>query len=228
MPAWNKPLLTARLKVAEDYIAAQEFEQAIKILPPLTLTASLVLSNTYLSLYLGQCEQRSVCSQALALATQMPPDEKLVICENMATSTRGLRFEPLCREAMAELIEKNELVFAWQFCQAQAQSNAFSMALAQACQDVQAAIPQLKLGQSLSGTVKTADGELWYFEGEEGQIVSLDMAQTDESLDSYLRLFTADYEVLAEDDDNGGDFNARLVNFTLPHTGLYYLQCYRL
>ncbi|MBS0016569.1 MAG: trypsin-like peptidase domain-containing protein [Arthrospira sp. SH-MAG29] len=61
---------------------------------------------------------------------------------------------------------------------------------------------------------------LYTFEGEAGQQVIIDMMSDD--FDSYLILLDIDGNELAQDDDGGGNTNAR-IQVTLPDTGTYTL-----
>ena len=51
-----------------------------------------------------------------------------------------------------------------------------------------------------------------------GAVYVLDLMSGE--FDAYLKLYDPDGRILAEDDDGGGDLNARLV-FTLPRDGVY-------
>lgn len=62
----------------------------------------------------------------------------------------------------------------------------------------------------------------WTFEGEAGQAITIDvMGQGD--TDPRARLLDPSGELLAEDDDGGGYYNARIVT-TLPETGTYTVR----
>ncbi|MGB3571019.1 MAG: trypsin-like peptidase domain-containing protein [Phormidesmis sp.] len=77
-------------------------------------------------------------------------------------------------------------------------------------------------GQLTSGSEVLPADESYYnaysFEGRGGQRVSIEMSSA--NVDSYLILLSPQGRDLAQDDDSGGDRNARLV-FTLPEDGTY-------
>jgi hypothetical protein len=59
------------------------------------------------------------------------------------------------------------------------------------------------------------------FEGVAGQSITIDMTST--QVDAYLLLRRQDQTILAENNDGGGGTNAR-ITFTLPTTGLYFID----
>ncbi|MCD4685386.1 MAG: PPC domain-containing protein, partial [Anaerolineae bacterium] len=66
---------------------------------------------------------------------------------------------------------------------------------------------------------------LYAFEGYAGDEVTIIMSSTDD-LDCYIGLLDPAGDVLAEDDDSGGDFNA-LITYTLPESGTYLIAATR-
>ena len=62
--------------------------------------------------------------------------------------------------------------------------------------------------------------DLYAFEGKAGQQIYIDMSS--EQIDSYLILLNSNGQELAQDDDSGGEKNARIV-ITLPENGTYKL-----
>ncbi|NES76163.1 MAG: trypsin-like serine protease [Okeania sp. SIO1H6] len=62
--------------------------------------------------------------------------------------------------------------------------------------------------------------DLYAFEGLAGQKISIDMSSN--KIDSYLILLSSNGQELAQDDDSGGEKNARIV-ITLPENGTYKL-----
>lgn len=74
-------------------------------------------------------------------------------------------------------------------------------------------------GQTVEGQLRGEEGDLWTFEGKAGQVVTITM-QSDE-LDAAIGLFDPDDEYLTEDDNGGGDDNARIETYVLPVTGTY-------
>ncbi len=62
----------------------------------------------------------------------------------------------------------------------------------------------------------------WTFEGEAGQMVTIRVNGEDEA-DPRAKLIDPEGNVLIEDDDSGGGWNA-LINATLPSTGTYTIR----
>ncbi len=82
-------------------------------------------------------------------------------------------------------------------------------------------------GQAVKGTINDSNYfELWDFSGTQGDRVQI-LMEGDGNLDPYLGLIAASTEeVLAEDDDGGGNGNAYL-DLTLPSTGAYIIVATR-
>lgn len=74
-------------------------------------------------------------------------------------------------------------------------------------------------GQTVQGQLRSEAGDLWTFEGKAGQIVTITMQSNE--IDAQIGLFDPDHEYLTEDDDSGGDYNARIETYTLPVSGIY-------
>jgi hypothetical protein len=64
-------------------------------------------------------------------------------------------------------------------------------------------------------------GKGYSFHGEAGHEVTITLSSYD--FDAYLFLMDDNKEVLIEDDDGGGYPNS-LITYTLPYTGIYYIQ----
>ncbi len=85
---------------------------------------------------------------------------------------------------------------------------------------------QVLRGQTVQGRLTTGDAKLadntfyqaWTFYGQAGEMVTLDVMSSD--FDAYAVIQDMNGNVLARDDDSGGNLNARIV-FTLPYTGNY-------
>ncbi len=70
-----------------------------------------------------------------------------------------------------------------------------------------------------------ADTDFYYFEGNEGDLVDLQVLQpADSELDGHLTLFDMDMNILIENDDYFG--NAPYVRYRLPYSGIYYVQVF--
>jgi hypothetical protein len=83
-------------------------------------------------------------------------------------------------------------------------------------------------GQMAQGRLETGDqtmndgtfADVWTFQGTAGQAITIDVMS--DEFDAYAQLLDATGNRLAEDDDAGGNLNARL-SFTLPATGQYQI-----
>jgi len=87
----------------------------------------------------------------------------------------------------------------------------------------EAAGGMMSYGDVVSGTINNVNYfEIWQFDGQQGDRVRIVMTG-DGVLDPYLGLIEASSEeVLAEDDDSGGNSNA-LIETTLPSTGTFLI-----
>jgi hypothetical protein len=83
-------------------------------------------------------------------------------------------------------------------------------------------------GQQAQGRLEPGDrqmqdstfADIWMFQGAAGQTVTIDL--TSDQFDSYLQLLDASGARLSEDDDSGGNLNAR-ISFTLPANAQYQI-----
>jgi hypothetical protein len=89
-------------------------------------------------------------------------------------------------------------------------------------------VGQVLRGQVVQGRLTPSDARLadntvyqaWTFYGQAGEMVTLDVMSTD--FDAYAVIQSLNGNVLARDDDAGGNLNARII-FTLPYTGAFRL-----
>ncbi|MEQ8675614.1 MAG: hypothetical protein RLP44_00760 [Aggregatilineales bacterium] len=72
----------------------------------------------------------------------------------------------------------------------------------------------------------TSSGSYVFF-GTEGDVVTMTLNRGDGDLDPVLRLLDANQRELVRDDDSGTNRNARIDQYTLPDTGLYYISAER-
>ncbi len=85
----------------------------------------------------------------------------------------------------------------------------------------------LRYGESVTGTITHARFFQQYsFTGAVGDRVVITMEALSGNLDPLLLLGDADLNLIAEDDDSGGGFNARL-EITLPADGVYIIEATR-
>ncbi|MBN2389858.1 MAG: WD40 repeat domain-containing protein [Anaerolineae bacterium] len=81
----------------------------------------------------------------------------------------------------------------------------------------------INFGESVPGDL--AKNIFWAFEGQAGQMIKIAMnAMNYYEFDPYLRLSDSSGNVIAEDDDSGGNYNARIAGFILPHDGTYSIE----
>lgn len=94
--------------------------------------------------------------------------------------------------------------------------------------DVPADTVSLSYGSSVAGKI-SADNEadLYAFYGRNGEVISISMTRVDGNLDTYLELRNAAQEVAARNDDTGNSQNSLIDNFSIPATGMYYIQARR-
>ncbi len=77
----------------------------------------------------------------------------------------------------------------------------------------------LSYGFGLDGTINPSrDRDTYYFDGSSGHVITLRMEKRNSTIDSYLELYNPDGSLLGQDDDNGGDTNARIA-ITLRQNG---------
>jgi hypothetical protein len=89
-------------------------------------------------------------------------------------------------------------------------------------------VASIGFGQMMQGRLEAGDqtmndgtfADIWTFQGSAGQSVTIDVMSDD--FDAYAQLLDAAGNRLAEDDDSGGNLNARMI-FTLPATGQYQI-----
>jgi hypothetical protein len=93
---------------------------------------------------------------------------------------------------------------------------------------VPASTTRLQYGGTVSGVINDATPQALYtFEGSIGETVTVTMTRVDGNLDPRVSILDGELRELASDDDSGGDRNAWIERYTLPATGVYYLQASR-
>ena len=89
-------------------------------------------------------------------------------------------------------------------------------------------VATIAYGQMVQGRLETGDqtmndgtfADIWTFQGTAGQTITIDVMS--DEFDAYAQLIDATGNRLAEDDDSGGNLNAR-ISYTLPATGQYQI-----
>lgn len=89
-----------------------------------------------------------------------------------------------------------------------------------------AAEPQgevITYGQTAEGTLTEDARQAWFFQGAEGDVVTIVMnaLDGDEDLDCYLELYSPTGVTLTDDDDSGEGLNALIEYYELPADGIY-------
>jgi hypothetical protein len=90
------------------------------------------------------------------------------------------------------------------------------------------ATPLLEYGSSVSGVINDATPQVVYgFAGNIGETVMVTMTRIDGNLDPHVSILDGELREIASDDDSGGDRNARIERFTLPASGIFFIQASR-
>ncbi len=77
----------------------------------------------------------------------------------------------------------------------------------------------LDYGESAVGLMQDDDGDVWTFEGQEGDVISISM--TAQALDSYLEVYDPSGDLIEEDDDSGDALNALIEALELEANGTH-------
>ncbi len=76
---------------------------------------------------------------------------------------------------------------------------------------------------TVSGSVSTAGGDVWQFDGSSGQSVTISMFSADGIMDCYLELYDDFGNLLMSNDDGAGNLDSRIAGFIIPQGGTYYI-----
>lgn len=79
-------------------------------------------------------------------------------------------------------------------------------------------------GETVQGTLPLGSRDVWHFDAQEGEYVTIRLDAVDSALDTYLELYDEDEVLLTEDDDSGGDMNALIADFRVATSGTYYIH----
>jgi hypothetical protein len=90
---------------------------------------------------------------------------------------------------------------------------------------------QLRYGDSIIGQVNgQAPQAIYFFEGQRGEVISLQMQRTSGNLDPWIDLANSQGQILMSGDDDptaNGTLNAGILNFTLPASDFYIIVATR-
>ena len=78
---------------------------------------------------------------------------------------------------------------------------------------------EIEIGETVTATLAEGVEDRWTFFANAGNTLSIGL--TSDDFDSYLELFDADAELLAQDDDTGGNRDAVIEDFTFDISGTY-------
>ena len=79
----------------------------------------------------------------------------------------------------------------------------------------------IEYGQVVEETLAEDAQHAWFFQGAEGDVVTIAMNARDEDMDCYLELYGPNGVALTDDDDSGEGFNALIEYYRLPAGGAY-------
>jgi hypothetical protein len=77
----------------------------------------------------------------------------------------------------------------------------------------------IAVGESVTSTLTAGNSDIWTFDANEGDVITLTMASS--ALDSYIELIAPDGTGLASDDDGGSYPDSAINGFTLEQSGTY-------
>jgi hypothetical protein len=97
-----------------------------------------------------------------------------------------------------------------------------------AFEGISADIVRLDFGSTTQADITLDNGAtLFAFYGQKDEQVTIAMYRATGDLDSVVELLDSNQNLLASDDDSAGGQNARIQNYRLPATGLYYIRATR-
>lgn len=82
----------------------------------------------------------------------------------------------------------------------------------------------LTYNQPVQGTLDMGQTVEWRFNGTAGDVITLDAVAEAQGLDLFAELVGPAGTVLTSSDDDGGNFNPRIADYTLPQTGEYVVR----
>lgn len=86
----------------------------------------------------------------------------------------------------------------------------------------------ISYGTSVPGKISDEnDRDLYAFYARQGEVITVSMTRVDGDLDAYLELLNGAQEVVLSNDDGGNGQNALIDNYTIPHSGLYFIRARR-
>lgn len=89
-------------------------------------------------------------------------------------------------------------------------------------------VPRIQYGSSVTGTINDATPQAFYaFIARQGDHVTVVMDNSGGNLDPRVAILNPQQKALALNDDSGGSQNAKIDDFTVPSTGVYFILATR-
>lgn len=83
-------------------------------------------------------------------------------------------------------------------------------------------------GSTITGVISDETPSVLYaFYGSQGDVITVSMNRGDGNLDPVVSILGENQQLLVSDDDSGGTQNARIEQYVLSRTGVYYIQASR-
>jgi WD40 repeat protein len=132
---------------------------------------------------------------------------------------------PACDRLVELAANSDDAYFAFQTCRLQDSIDTISAVVTPVCELAASLTHTITVGMSAQSFITSGQGELWSFEGEEGEEVTIGLTADSISLDPYLILFGPSGEVIAENDDidPGVMRDSLLEGIILPASGSYII-----
>ncbi|MCB8944938.1 MAG: pre-peptidase C-terminal domain-containing protein [Ardenticatenaceae bacterium] len=176
----------------------------------------------------SEWHQTAVVLEACATAVTLAASSEDVtlnqeLCRLAADPELTTTMLPACQYVAQSVTDSGDVYQSYQLCQLQNDISQLSTIVTPACDLVASQTHTITVRTSSVGYIASGQGELWSFEGTEGQSVTINLAASVDSLDTYLILIGPDGEVIDENDDFGDSFDSRLEDVALPTAGTYLI-----
>ncbi|MGH2541961.1 MAG: pre-peptidase C-terminal domain-containing protein [Ardenticatenaceae bacterium] len=90
---------------------------------------------------------------------------------------------------------------------------------------LQAGGGEVEYGDTVRGSILgDVTEDMWAFTGEPGDFVDIEVRAEGDDFDPYIELLDADENLIAQDDDSGGDLNPQLIGIPLLAGGTYRIR----
>jgi hypothetical protein len=167
---------------------------------------------------------QNACSTAVTAARSSDNvDFTQSVCVLGSTPDLASLVRPACQR-LAELAAGTlDAYLALQICQLQNTVTGLEGIVAPICELSSSLTKSIASGGTDTGFIQSGQGEVWVFQGREGQVINIGLTADSGSLDPYLILLDPTGVVIAENNDvtEGVVRDARIEAVTLPTTGSY-------